>query len=52
MSSFPTIKPGDPQGLVFESLPEPAESLLSRVGLPRPSSLSASATTGNRAPTT
>ena len=28
MPSFPTIKPGDPQGLVFESLPEPVESLL------------------------
>ena len=28
MPSFPTIKPGNPQGLVFESLPEPVESLL------------------------
>lgn len=27
MPSFPTIKPGDPQGLVFESPPEPVESL-------------------------
>ena len=27
MPSFPTIKPGDPQGLVFESQPEPVESL-------------------------
>ena len=27
MPSFPTIKSGDPQGLVFESPPEPVESL-------------------------
>ena len=27
MPSFPEIKPGDPQGLVSESLPEPVESL-------------------------
>lgn len=27
MPSFPKIKPGDPQGLVFESPPEPVESL-------------------------
>ena len=27
MPSFPTIKPSDPQGLVFESPPEPVESL-------------------------
>lgn len=27
MPSFPTIKPGDPQGLVFESPPESVESL-------------------------
>ena len=27
MPSFPTIKPGDPQRLVFESPPEPVESL-------------------------
>jgi hypothetical protein len=26
MPSFPTIKPGDPQGLVFESPPESVES--------------------------
>lgn len=27
MPSFPEIKPSDPQGLVFESPPEPVESL-------------------------